>query len=328
MKPLSKKIRRRVLWFLLFTFLLCTPVLIGYSRGYRIDDALGVIQTGGIYLHSDIPYTSVYLDDEFVENNGALLRNTFIEGLLPNRYYAVRVERPEYQSWVKVLRVEPKLVTEAKIFMLPKVFEWVMINATSTLTMLDTETGISTTTEVTNPEYLDKVEFFEEDHDQFEVEVATSTYEYIRGIRYPSTTIVTEIRYPDWLVTLASSSKLAEKEMVREHDGIVTWLEHGDLYAVWARENDVVPYYFCSEGGCQDQLAIQWEDDILRYNFYPNRNDVVIVLTRSGLYVVELDNRSQRNIQTIIEEPNLDFRLLDINTLAIFDGSHFRVTEL
>ena len=338
MSPLSHKIRTRVLLFLIFLFVVLTPILIGYTKGYRLDDALGLIQTGGIYLHSDISNTQVYIDNEFVENNGAFLRNTLVQNLLPNRYYVVRVERDEYQNWTKVLHVQPNLVTEARILMIPKSFTWHIIKATSTISqdIEDINEGSTSTiatsredvvTEVVNPEFIKRTELFEETRDQFAIDVATSTYEYIRGERFPTTTTVTVVEFPGWLTEAASSSRLFEKDMVKEREGIVTWLENGNIYAIWTRENDLPPYYFCTTR-CKEQLAINWEDEIIRYAFFPNRNDVVVVLTKNGIYAVEFDDRSQRNIQTIIKEDDLGFRLQQDGTLTIFDGEVYRETTL
>lgn len=337
MTPLSKRLRKVVLILLVIVFIIGTPLLIGYSKGYRLDDALGLIQTGGIYLHSDVSNASVYIDDEFVKSNGTFLKNTLIQNLLPNRYYTVRMEHPRHQSWVKVLRVRPNLVTEARVMMLPNVFVWRHIQATSTLE-IEQETEdvevVSTTTEerltqeVPNPEYVELTEFFSEDRPQFSVEVATSTYEFIRGERFATTTTVLVTQFPEWLAERASTSNLYEKEMVRERQGVVAWLEGGDLFAIWGREDDSPPYFFCEEN-CVEQLAINWVEPILRYDFFPNRNDVVILLSERGLYAVELDNRSERNIQTILEEPNLaDFRLFSDGTLVVLGEGEYIETTL
>jgi hypothetical protein len=323
-----------VLWVLLIIFILGTPLLIGYSMGYRLNDALGLIQTGGIYLHSDMSNTLVFLDDEFVENNGALLRNTLVQDLLPNRYYNIRAQRDGYQSWVKVLRVEPNLVTEARVMMLPTEFDWILVPATTTIELTPSTTeaiDVATTSNermVPNPEYEALTAFFDDDQAQFEIDVATSAYEFIRGKRYPTTTIVEVIQFPEWLVPVASSTHLAEKDMVREREGIVTWLENGDIFVIWARSEDPQPYYFCeTKQLCKEQLSINWGEEIIRYEFYPNRSDAVVVLSERGLYAVELDNRSQRNIQVILEEPGLDFRLQGDGTLIVFDGESYRITN-
>jgi len=325
MDPLSHTIRIRVLWFLFFLFLVTTPLLIGYTKGYRLGDALSLRQVGGIYVHSDLAHTGVYLDDIFVESNGSFMKNTFIQNLLPNRYYKVRVEREGYQSWVKILSVKPNLVTEAYAVMIPSVFDWKHIPASTTVEISVFDEKIATTTqeEVANPEFIKLHKYFTDDEEQFEVEVATTTYEYKNGVRYATTTNVKEIHFPDWMLEFASSSELAKKEMVQERNGIVTWLENGDLFAVWGRENDPAPFYFCTET-CVTKLAINWAEPILRYEFYPNRNDVVVVLSEKGVYVEELDNRSERNLQTILEEPNLDFRFLPDKTLVVYDGVAFR----
>ena len=74
-------------------------------------------------------------------------------------------------------------------------------------------------------------------------------------------------------------------------------------------------------------LLIDWSEPINRYEFFPNRNDVVILGTSRGIYAVELDQRSQRNIQIIVEAPNLDFRLQIDGTLVVYDGSEYRKTS-
>ncbi|KKS37923.1 MAG: hypothetical protein UU98_C0010G0026 [Parcubacteria group bacterium GW2011_GWD2_42_14] len=322
MKPLSRKIRSRVLWVLLALFVVLTPILIGYSQGYRLDDALGLIQTGGIYLHSDVANTSVFIDDEFLENNGAFLKNTLIQDLLPNRYYALRVERDGYQSWVKVLLVKPNLVTEARVLMLPTEFTWRQIWASTTLELTDTEVATTsdedatTTQEVLNPEYVELAEYFAEDKEQFEVEVATTTYEYIRGVRTATTTTILETKFPQWLNEFASTSRLSEKEMVREREGMVTWIENGDIYAGWGRVNDPVPYFFCMES-CADRLSINWHEPILRYEFYPNRNDLLLVLSERGLYVVELDNKQFVKREILISDLRMMARWWCLTAKAI-----------
>jgi hypothetical protein len=326
MKPLTKKFRHRTFILMVVVFALATPLLLGYSKGYRLNDALLLIQTGGIYLHSDVSNTSVFLDDTFVENNGAFLRNTLIQDLTPNKTYAVRVEKVGYQSWVKRLPVIANLVTEARVLMLPQEFVWKIVHATSTVALAGTSSDASTTRSVENPEYVQQRETFLDDHDQFMVEVATTTYEFVRGVPVATTTTVFEPQFPAWLSDLASTSDLASKQQVREREGIVGWLENGDLVVVWARTNDTPPYYFCTTT-CKQKLVIDWQEPILRYEFYPNRNDVVILGTARGIYAVELDDRSQRNIQPILEAPNLDFRLEGNGTLIVFDGTEFRETS-
>jgi hypothetical protein len=325
MKPLSRKLRRTTFWVMMVIFILGTPVLIGYSKGYRLNDALVLVQTGGVYLNSDISRATVYIDGDFVENNGAFLKNTLIQDLSPTRVYEIWVTKEGLQSWTKKLPVRAKFVTESYVLMLPEEFVWQTVEATTTLALPETGVKSTTTKVVDNPEYIDLETFFLSDKDQYAVEVATTTYTFVRGKRVATTTTVTEFQFPEWLMDIASSSVLSEKTMVREREGILAWIEGGNVVAIWARTEDPIPYYFCIET-CKDSLVIDWSEDITRFEFYPNRNDVVVVGTERGIYAVELDSRSQRNIQPILEAPGLDFRFENDGTLTLFDGKVFKVT--
>ena len=163
MKPLERKTRSRLFWALVVVFIIGTPLLIGYSQGYRFNDALLLIQTGGIYLHSDMEDTTVYVNGEFVDTTGAFLRNTYIQELAPNKRYTIWVEREGYQSWVKTLPVYPNIVTEGRVLMLPTQFEWATVTAsttiqvtpaTSTVPGLGKPSATSTETTVDNPEFV------------------------------------------------------------------------------------------------------------------------------------------------------------------------------
>lgn len=325
MPPLSRKTRLIALWCSVIVFVVGAPLLIAYSQGYRLDDALSLVHTGGIYIHSDMSRTRVYLDGEYVEANGTLFKNTLIQNLRPNKTYEVWVERDEYQSWTKVLAVQRNFVTEAAVLMLPQVFRWEQVPATTTLAVGNASSTVASTTVVAHPRHEEFAELFAEDDEQFAVEYATTTFELVGARRVATTSTYAVLEFPEWLSLLASSSDLANKTLVRERDGIVTWLDDGAIYAAWGKENDMPPYYFCS-ATCTPMLTIDWAEDITYYDFYPNRNDVLVVAGAEGVYAVELDDRSQRNIQPFIEEANLTFRLTGDDELVIFDGERFRVT--
>jgi hypothetical protein len=216
--------------------------------------------------------------------------------------------------------------------MLPDTFEWATVTASTTISVSPATTtstklssASSSETTVPNPEYQALDEFYRDDKDQFAVEVATSTYVFVKGKRVATTTTIIEYQFPLWLAEVASTTLLETYDMVHERDGILAWLENGDLYATWVRPNEPQPFYFCT-ATCTPTLLIDWGEPIERYEFFPNRNDVVLLGTSRGIYAVELDARSQRNIQTIIEEPNLDFRLQIDSSLVVFDGTRYRKT--
>lgn len=324
---MSNRLRAHLVWILVIVFLVGTPILIGYSQGYRFGDALSLINTGGIYLHADLPHTEVYLDGELVQSRGYFIRNTYVQNLRSNKTYEVWVEREGYQSWVKMLTVRPKLVTEARVLMLPDTFEWQPVTASTTLPLdANATTTNATSTTVANPAYVELERYFEEQGEQFLVEVATTTFVMVRGKTVATTTTILLPEFPNWLEDVASSTNLAKKNNVRERDGVLTWLEDGNVHALWARENDPPPFYFCN-ATCTPEYVIDWTEDISHFEFYPSRSDVLIIGSERGVYAVELDGRSQRNVQVFIEEPGLTFKLRQNGRLVVYDGKEFRETN-
>jgi hypothetical protein len=78
MRPLSKQTRTLMFILLSLVFVMGAPVLILYSTGYRLGDALSLIKTGGIFIHSNLAGTRVYVDGDFVENNGKVSLAFFV----------------------------------------------------------------------------------------------------------------------------------------------------------------------------------------------------------------------------------------------------------
>ena len=121
MRPLSRSIRSKLFLFSVAVFVVGVPLLIGYSSGYRFDTVLTLAKTGGIFIHSDVGNTEVFVDGELVEKNGALLKNTLVQNLTPYEWYMVEVQREGYHSWRKYLPVGPNIVTEGTVLMVPEV---------------------------------------------------------------------------------------------------------------------------------------------------------------------------------------------------------------
>lgn len=330
MVPLSHSLRQRLFWLCLMVFVFGTPVLIMYAKGYRFDTALSLVKTGGIYVHSDVTNASIFLNDAYREQNSLLWRNFFLEELEPGTMYTVRVEKQGYQSWVKKLPVYADLVTEARVLMLPQQFTWTTVSATTTLAVGTEATSTTGTVRaVANPEYTDLVELFARSDEPFAVSVATTTYTTVRGKRIATTTTEEVIQFPEWMQDVASSSGLTKSgvSLVREREGVVAWLNNGDIYARWAHIGDPPPYFFCA-AVCMQQTIIEWREPFQYYDFIPNRDDAILVASSRGIFAVELDGRSERNIQPIMEGAHLSFRFERNGTLVVRDGDVFRITKL
>ncbi len=346
MQPLPPRTRRIVLIVCGILFVVGAPILGLFSAGYRLDDALTLVSTGGMYVQSDLSNTRVFVNDEFVRQGGVLLRNTFVRNLRPNRTHIVRVERDLYTTWTKELYVQPNLVTEGRVFMMPLEREWRDIAPTSTVALAsaratttrgndaagtsdasDTEMlDAATTTEVTNPEHETLTELFVSYRDQFEFEVATTTLLVENGQLTATTTVITELRLPTWLDRLASTTGFLEADQIRERNGIVAWLEGGVVHTMWGSPTNLPPHFFCVIQ-CEERISLDWDEEILHYEFFPNRNDVLLVLTEKGLFAVELDNRGGRTIIPLYEDfedtSGVAFRVRNGTAVVVRDGEYF-----
>lgn len=324
MRPLSFKKRISVLILMFVIFILGAPIIILYSAGYRLNDALSLVQTGGIFIHSDLSGTKIYLDDDFIEKNGLILKNTLIQDLRPNRSYYIRIEKEGHHTWTKELFVFPNLVTEGQVLMLPTDIKFRDIEKNVILQPEINSVGTSQLIkEIENPEYASIEGLFDPERlSQFEVIVSTTTPRIIRGQTQLALSTTTEIVLPDFIEKMEIKD-FGKKNNIREKQKVVTWLEGGVVHVVWAGEKEATPYFFCLEE-CNQSIDISFGKGIEYYDFLPGRNDVLIVSNENGIYAIEIDNRSIPNIQPILEGSNLSFRVKDNNVIFIKQGDIFK----
>lgn len=107
------KIRRIILIGTILFFVIVAPTTLLYSYGYSFDwQKKKVVLTGGFYFESLPKKANVYLNDKLKEKTPV-----FIKRLLPKEYQ-IKITKDGYHSWQKNLRIESKLVTEAKNILL------------------------------------------------------------------------------------------------------------------------------------------------------------------------------------------------------------------
>ena len=154
-----------------------------------------------------------------------------------------------------------------------------------------------------------------------------------------SSTLVANSEYKDSLALFASTTKtsLAKKVVVAtstkatstyptiESKKLVIEKIGNDLRSSWGGSVDATPFYFCiqNKDACVKDFIVYSASNIGTFNFYPSRNDVIIVVTDSKIMVVELDMRAPQNIVELYKSPTqeaLDFRVVDNETLVVKDG--------
>jgi len=96
----------------------------------------------------------------------------------------------------------------------------------------------------------------------------------------------------------------------------------GQIHAIWLGKEESRPTYFCLTEVCRDEVTLKTGGRVGSFDFFPGRDDLVVLALPSGIYVSEIDDRSKQNIQPIIEGSNLDFRI-ENNSIYIKDGKKY-----
>lgn len=325
MKPLTKKQRSISILFLGILFIFSAPIIVLYSLGYTLDDKFTIQKTGGIFVHSNIANSNIFVDEDFHKTNGAFFRNTLIQDLVPNKEYLIEVQKEGYHSWIKEIYVYPSIVSEGRVFMLPlefaprEIFKFIDKegNATST-------PPIKAQTKPNNTEYIFVTELFTTPKKTTEkIIVATSTQNATNSSSTSNEKSKSKIEL------FFEEMKIKDPDLLKNliiDGGEVSWIENENIRLFWINDIVSIPFYYCNgkeQRVCENSIELDWVDEIKRFDYYPGRNDVWIVLTSKGIYGVEADGRTQRNIQPIYIGDNLDFRLTESDRLIIKDKSKF-----
>lgn len=159
MKPLSPRKRRMYVWLFVGLFFISVPLALLYAGGYRYKWGFGLVQTGGIFV--SVPYSdaTVFLNGAEIGRSSILNRNIYVDDLAASTY-EVNVIREGMHPWTRILVVEPELVTDVDVFLVPQAPDIVQ------LTIADS--SASGTTQVSQ-------RIFSEYQDAFKAPPATTT---------------------------------------------------------------------------------------------------------------------------------------------------------
>ncbi len=90
-------------------FLITTPVLVLYARGFKFDwTTKSVVKTGALVVKTEPDKAEVFINDKKQSSSTPLSARFLIPG-----DYNIRIEKSNYQSWTKRLTVRSQLVTWA-----------------------------------------------------------------------------------------------------------------------------------------------------------------------------------------------------------------------
>ncbi|HMO78928.1 MAG TPA: hypothetical protein PJ997_01880 [Candidatus Paceibacterota bacterium] len=323
MKPLPHKTRKKLFWGLFIVFLIITPFILAKSFGYKldkIDDIFKITQTGGIFIQSNINNARIYLNDKYYESNGLLIRNTLIQKLIPDEEYKIVIQKDGLHDWRKVLKVYPSVVTEARVLMLP-------INIPKReITDLQYLINIGFIEDVSLATTTDSLEKINSETAKLQQNKKTILDKKEEGLDISATsTEKTEKQIPEFFTRLGVSDPDSLKNLLYAGDQ-VAWIENGNVVVSLMDTRKTPPFYYCLEwNDCRNQIIVDWSDEILAFDFLSGRDDVLIVLVKEGLYAVEIDDRSERNIQPIYLGENIKF-IKDRGQIIVSDaGKYYRL---
>lgn len=326
MKPLSSK-TRRIYFIIFFTlFLLGIPLVILYAIGYRITATEGIIQTGGIFINNDSSAAEVYVNQELVERSGFFSRDYYIQDLIPGTFEVMVVE-DEHQTWRKNFTVVPTLVTEADPFLLPvapgkrEVLPYtipasVITTATGTINRPATTTATSSKITTANPEYQAVTALF----------ATTTTYNSRLDIFLNA---VTAINATTTDRVIATSTATSSEPKINQNITIYKDGKDGvKIFAEWLGRNDP-PFFFCPQFKCQTVMQIfEGKKKISHFDFFPGRNNLLIVADSEGVVVAELDTRGNQNIQPLYLVPGATFRVGQGGVVYVKDRTRYFALSL
>ncbi|MCA9361867.1 hypothetical protein KC906_00690 [Candidatus Kaiserbacteria bacterium] len=267
-KGLSYKRRQNLFLFLVVVFLLVLPALIFYTTGYRLsfeNEETSIVSTGGIYVTTDNLEVDVFLDDEYVEKPRLFRSAYYIQNIAEGQHRIV-VQRPDLDTWVKELPVDPHIVIEAAAFNMPVVPHVRPITEFITVAGAPVYVGVASGTDLfrgvstTIPVYATssrRTTIYEENEEYVYVtSLFSSTSSSTRSVferlfgegerfRFATTS-------PLGLTISTSTEDFAEQGDMRviERDG--------ELYARWLGTLENIPFYFCVSDGASSSIAVRY----------------------------------------------------------------------
>jgi hypothetical protein len=140
---------------------------------------------------------------------------------------------------------------------------------------------------------------------------------------------VKNVTYSEAILLFGTSTKVTatSTDILKTRRKLSVENINGILHVVWQGDQDSTPYYFCINQICKKEVIIKTGSKVRSFDFFPGRDDLLIVALTNGVYVIDIDDRSDHNIQYLMEATNLDFRTKDGETIYVKDGKKlYRVT--
>lgn len=129
---------------------------------------------------------------------------------------------------------------------------------------------------------------------------------------------------------IAASKLFATSTPASKRGGDIRVFASGlSVRAEWLEATSTAPYYFCEERAvCQKNINI-WtaNSQIDTIDFFPGREDAILISFDNAIYALELDTSTYHNIYPIFRGQDPDFRISG-GVVYVKDGAYIATTEL
>jgi|CXWK01.1.fsa_nt_gi hypothetical protein len=113
-----------------------------------------------------------------------------------------------------------------------------------------------------------------------------------------------------------------------ERRRVSIWLDGDMLFSRWNGDPGAAPAYFCLRGGCINPVQVfRAYVPVRSFDFYPLRDDAVLLALDNAIYAVEIDSRLYQNFYPIYRGVAPDFRV-DGGDIFVKDAGKFYQLDL
>lgn len=272
MPPMSRKVRFAYFIFFAVVFVVAIPVVSLYASGYRLGENFSLVKMGGVYVHTSQNGARLSLNTKVERVLSTFDRGFFIQNLKPGNYF-ITVSKEGFISWEKDIRVKEGLVTEISAFLLPRTIK------------LEALFEVGSATSTRSAEFRKIGELFASP-DRTELSVATTSAKAL--------------------------SPLLTKDRPLVRFKTAVWKENGAVYASWKDSSSELPHFFCVALECKETIRVfESADPIGQVDFYPGRQDTLLIGVPQGIVAVGIDQTSPRYALPFYTRHDIDFRVQD-----------------
>ena len=299
---MNSKTRRIILCLIILFFILISPVIILYSLGYSFDwQEKEIVLTGGLYIKSVPKKATVYINDKPKEETPV-----FIKRLVP-KYYQIKVVKEGYYEWRKKLKIESKLVTEAKDIVLIPINPEIKVINEKIPDNFSLEEYISEENIVSNDIfYIHKPSFI-----IYKTDKENSFQEQISSASLPENQEYEIIVSNNQQIAVLSNNK--QLYILNKETRNFELIKENVQQAQFSYDNGKLLYYTPNEiwiyylnNNQQDEKTGEYElitrlsQKIERAIWYETNNHIIF-LVNSKIKIIELDSRDEKNMVDIME---------------------------